>query len=138
MASYDRMAVVGRGACFPAVMETVLELQETTGVVAAAFSTADFRHGPIAMTGPQAPVVLLAGSGPSDTLALRPLLAERSAPIIVAGSAVDADISWPAPNCRGECLLATVRGQQPALALARARGIDPDHPAGLNKVTLTH
>jgi glucosamine--fructose-6-phosphate aminotransferase (isomerizing) len=37
----------------------------------------------------------------------------------------------------GECLLATVRGQQLALSLARRLGIDPDQPAGLNKVTLT-
>jgi glucosamine--fructose-6-phosphate aminotransferase (isomerizing) len=38
----------------------------------------------------------------------------------------------------GECLLATVRGQQLALARCQAHGIDPDQPAGLSKVTLTH
>jgi glucosamine--fructose-6-phosphate aminotransferase (isomerizing) len=35
-------------------------------------------------------------------------------------------------------LLAVVRGQQVAAALARRRGLDPDNPAGLSKVTLTH
>ena len=34
-------------------------------------------------------------------------------------------------------LVATVRGQQLARALARARGLDPDSPPGLSKVTRT-
>jgi glucosamine 6-phosphate synthetase-like amidotransferase/phosphosugar isomerase protein len=33
---------------------------------------------------------------------------------------------------------ATVRGQQLALALAEAHGVDPDAPAGLSKVTATN
>ena len=37
-----------------------------------------------------------------------------------------------------DCVLSTIRGQQLALAICRQRGIDPDHPAGLNKITLTH
>jgi glucosamine--fructose-6-phosphate aminotransferase (isomerizing) len=37
-----------------------------------------------------------------------------------------------------EGILATVRGQQLALSLARELGLDPDHPVGLQKVTLTH
>jgi glucosamine--fructose-6-phosphate aminotransferase (isomerizing) len=35
-------------------------------------------------------------------------------------------------------LAAVVRGQQVALALARLRGLDPDAPRGLSKVTPTH
>jgi len=31
-----------------------------------------------------------------------------------------------------------VRAQQVALAASRARGLDPDAPAGLTKVTATH
>ncbi|MGW4247472.1 SIS domain-containing protein, partial [Nocardia sp. NPDC004722] len=82
LAPHDRLALVGRGECYPAALETALKLQETTGIVAPGFSTADFRHGPIAITGPDTPAILLAGSGPadSDTLALRTQLAERGAP----------------------------------------------------------
>ncbi len=51
----------------------------------------------------------------------------------------------PAPTCpiQATCaeplsaLPAAVRAQQLALALARRRGLDPDSPPGLRKVTLT-
>lgn len=140
LTTVDRLAVVGRSACYPAALETALKLQETTGLLAHGFSTADFRHGPIAVTGPGTPALLLAGSGPADTdtLELREPLAARYAPIILAGTATEAPITWPALGHLGECLLATVRGQQLALALSRALGIDADHPTGLAKVTLTH
>jgi glucosamine--fructose-6-phosphate aminotransferase (isomerizing) len=103
------------------------------------FSTADFRHGPIAGCGPDAPAVLLAGSGPADadTLDVRTALAARRAPHLLAGTAPEADLPWPALGHLGECLLATVRGQQLALATALRLGLDPDRPRGLNKVTMT-
>ncbi|WP_052442333.1 SIS domain-containing protein [Streptacidiphilus neutrinimicus] len=139
LAGHDRMAVVGRGACYPAALESALKLQETTGLMAHGFSTADFRHGPIAVCGPDAPALLLAGSGPADadTLDLRAALAARRAPVLLAGTAPEAGLSWPALGHLGECLTATVRGQQLALATARRLGIDPDRPTGLNKITMT-
>jgi glucosamine--fructose-6-phosphate aminotransferase (isomerizing) len=104
------------------------------------FTTADFRHGPIAVCGPDAPALLLAGSGPADTDTrdLRTALAARGAPTLLAGTAPEADLPWPALGHLGECVLATVRAQQLALATARRLGLDPDRPEGLNKVTLTH
>lgn len=104
------------------------------------FSTADFRHGPIAVCGPQAPAVLIAGSGPvdADTTAVRRDLTERGTPTLLVGDTADCDIRlgrYPGPI---ECIAATIRGQQLALATCRALGVDPDAPAGLNKVTLTH
>jgi glutamine---fructose-6-phosphate transaminase (isomerizing) len=140
LAGTDRMAVVGRGFCYPAALETALKLQETSGVMAHGFSTADFRHGPIAVCGPGSPAVLLAGSGPADqdTAALGPELARRGATSTLVGTAAGARLGWPALGHAGECLLATVRGQQLALARCTALGIDPDQPSGLTKVTLTH
>lgn len=35
-------------------------------------------------------------------------------------------------------ILATIRGQQLALAASLLRGLDPDAPEGLSKVTATH
>ncbi len=52
----------------------------------------------------------------------------------------DPDASIPFPGGLAEALAvipATVRAQQLALALARRRGVDPDHPPGLAKVTPT-
>ncbi|QKV90572.1 SIS domain-containing protein [Streptomyces sp. NA02950] len=137
---HHRIAVVGRGACYPAALETALKVQETTGSMAHGFSTADFRHGPIAACGPGSRAVLFAGSGPADddTRALRGDLTRRGAQVSLSGTGIEADARWPALGHMGECLLATVRGQQLALATAAALGIDPDQPTGLNKVTLTH
>ncbi|MBR7825538.1 SIS domain-containing protein [Actinospica sp. MGRD01-02] len=140
LAEHRRLAVVGRGACYPAALETALKLQETLGVMAHGFSSADFRHGPIAVCGPDAPAVLLAGSGPADddTRALRSDLSARDARVIEFGTGPAADAEWPALGSMAECILATIRGQQLASALAARLGIDPDEPTGLNKVTLTH
>ena len=55
------------------------------------------------------------------------LLAAAAAPLPLAGGAPE----WLAP------LTAVAVGQLLALELARARGLDPDTPRGLRKVTLT-
>jgi glucosamine--fructose-6-phosphate aminotransferase (isomerizing) len=138
-----RVAVVGRGTCYPAALETALKLQETSGVMAHGFSTADFRHGPIAVCGPETPAALLAGSGPADhdTRDVREALRARGAQSVLIGTStgqVAPDIPFPAAATAAECILATVRGQQLALHLCQELGIDPDQPPGLNKVTLTH
>jgi glucosamine--fructose-6-phosphate aminotransferase (isomerizing) len=143
LAAHNRVAVVGRGTIYPAALETALKLQETSGMMAHGFSTADFRHGPIAVCGPDVPAVLLAGSGPADedTREVRAQLTQRGAPSILVGTAsgrTTPDVAWPLLGTAAECVLATVRGQQLALHVCRALGIDPDQPAGLNKVTLTH
>ncbi|OZM75465.1 SIS domain-containing protein [Pseudonocardia sp. MH-G8] len=135
----DRMAVVARGLCLAAATESSLKLQETTAMMAHGFSTADFRHGPIAVCGPRTPALLIAGSGPADadTLALRDDLAARGARSVVVGTTPDADVPLPEGEQDLECVLATVRGQQFALALSQRRGIDPDAPSGLRKITPT-
>jgi len=140
LAASRRLAVVARGLCYPAARETALKLQETTGAMAHAFSTADFRHGPIAVCGPDTPALLMAGGGPADadTRAVAADLAQRSAPVVSVGSDPADDLGWPAGDGATDCLLATIRGQQLALSVSRRLGIDPDRPAGLRKVTATH
>lgn len=136
----ERAAVIGRGLIYPAAQETSLKLQETRGMMAHGFSSADFRHGPIAVCGPAAPAVLFVGHGPADqdTRDLLEPLRQRSAATVVIGHDAAANLKFPNLGEIGDCVLATVRGQQLALALCRQRGIDPDHPVGLSKVTLTH
>jgi glucosamine--fructose-6-phosphate aminotransferase (isomerizing) len=135
-----RLAVVARGLCYPAARETALKVQETTGAMAHAFSTADFRHGPIAVTGPGAPALLLAGTGPADvdTRLLAEEIGKRGGLVVTAGSAAGDDVGWPAGDGATDSILATVRGQQLAFALCDRLGVDPDAPAGLSKVTSTH
>jgi glutamine---fructose-6-phosphate transaminase (isomerizing) len=128
----DRLVVAGRGLGYPAALETALKVKEVTGILAEGISTADLRHGPIAAVYAGAPVLLVETSGPAaaDVSDLRVLLARRRAD--VAGLPVPAAVPETA-----QVIAATVRGQQLAWALARARGTDPDAPEHLTKVTVT-
>lgn len=140
VSAHDRLAIVGRGWLYAAALETALKIQETTGAMAHGFSSADFRHGPIAVCGPDTPAVLFAGSGPADddTRGLHDALRARGAEVLQLGTDAAATAGWPALGHAGECLLATVRGQQLAYHSSRLRDVDPDAPSGLSKVTLTH
>ena len=55
----------------------------------------------------------------------------------LARSHADATIRVPAVEESVAALVHAVRGQQVAVDVALARGLDPDHPAGLRKVTQT-
>jgi glutamine---fructose-6-phosphate transaminase (isomerizing) len=140
LAAVTRLSVVGRGFAYAAALETALKLQETTGVMAHGFSTLDFRHGPIRVSGPDAPILALAGSLTVDdeTRELRSAGEARNAPFHLIGTTPNSVADWRALGTMAEGILATVRGQQLALLLASELGLDPDQPAGLNKITLTH
>ncbi len=146
VAPASRLVVVGRGLHFATAFEVALKVKETSYLTAEPYSSADFLHGPIAMLEGDLPV-LLVSSGARPFPELRDLLARARAagsPVLVLSddegllSAADAALplagaapDWLAP------VTAVVLGQLFALALCRARGLDPDAPRGLRKVTLT-
>lgn len=139
-ATTDQLLVVARGLLLCAALETALKVRETTGITAVASSSADLQHGPIAAVQPGAPVLLIDGD-PATTTDLRELaqrLRDRAAIPARLGLDRTDELSLPAgliPLLLP--IVATVRGQQLASALAEARGMDPDQPAGLSKVTPT-
>jgi glucosamine--fructose-6-phosphate aminotransferase (isomerizing) len=140
LADATRLVTVGRGLLFGAALEAALKLKETSMTSAEGFSAADLRHGPIAVVEHGFPVLAFVAPGPahSDMVALVDDLRERGAQVHVV--AADAGADLPLPGDVPEALapiLAVVRAQQLALALARRRGLDPDQPAGLSKVTST-
>jgi len=96
-------------------------------------SVADFRHGPIAAVDEHVPLLALAHAGPSqhDVRDLVAALEARGVP--VGGLTLPATV----PEALAP-IPAVVRAQQLALALTLARGLDPDAPAGISKVTETH
>lgn len=131
-AGIDQLVVTARGWMFSAALETALKVRETALVSAQGFSVADFLHGPIAAVDPGAAVLALRAEGPA------------AADVDQAVSALEqrgADIQlMPAIGGLPEALApiaASVRGQQLALELALRKGLDPDAPRGLNKVTIT-
>jgi glucosamine--fructose-6-phosphate aminotransferase (isomerizing) len=138
-AGAGRAFIVARGLLLAAALETALKLKETTGVQAEGVSAADLRHGPIVAIGPGAPVLVLDGGGPPspDVTELAALAARRGAPVARC-AAGDTELPLPAGTPEALAVVtATVAGQQLALALAEARGLDPDAPEGLSKVTAT-
>lgn len=130
------VAMVGRGFAAAAAFEAALKLQETTGLMAHGFSTADFRHGPLRLAVGGTPVVAFAGSTApdADTTALVQDVASHAPTVLVGPRGA---VTFPASEPEFEAILATIRGQQLALAASLALGLDPDHPNGLSKVTMT-
>jgi glutamine---fructose-6-phosphate transaminase (isomerizing) len=141
-----RIAVLGRGFNQSTAHEIALKLAETCYLAAEPYSWADFLHGPIAMVEPGYPIVVVAPSGRAsqDVSDILDGLRQRGATLVVASDRIDllsgAAVALPLPTGVPEWLspvTAVVPGQLLALALAQARGLDPDSPRGLHKVTLT-
>jgi glucosamine--fructose-6-phosphate aminotransferase (isomerizing) len=132
------LAVVGAGLFLGIAEEVALKLQETAVVAAAAHSSASYRHGPFALTGKQHPLVAVVGPGPAGVETTRLVADARAAgaPVVVIGAGGDLSVPGGLPEALA-AIPAVVRGQQLALELALARGLDPDSPPGLSKVTDT-
>ena len=140
--------VVGRGLNYSNAFEFALKLMETCYVVAERFSSADFLHGPIALVEPSFPVFAFAPPGktwPSigETLAkLKGLHAEIVA-ITDAGNREIGDRATKIirlPRRLKEVLTPIpyiLPGQIFAACLAAQKGLDPDQPRTISKVTLT-
>lgn len=137
-----QLVTTGRGYAYPTAREAALKLMETSYLPALAFSGADLLHGPLAMTDPDVPVLAVVGSGPGGRSMgeVLPRLGERRADVVVVGSAdvgASARMAVPEVDERYAPLLDILPLQRLALALALARGEDPDAPRGLKKVTAT-
>jgi len=142
----DRCAVIGRGYNYSTAFEVALKIKELTHVVAEPYSSADFRHGPIGMVNEGFPVLLVAPSGAvnEDLRSLVASLRQIGTELLVISDDPHllefAHLPMPLPAGLVEWLsplVSVAPGQLFALQLARARGLDPDHPLGLTKVTET-
>jgi glucosamine--fructose-6-phosphate aminotransferase (isomerizing) len=133
-----QLVAVARGYLLAAARETALKLRETSGILAEGWSAADLRHGPVAAIGAHVPVLSLRAAGPAaaDTERLESELAARGANVLRINDRADADLALPAgvPEPLAN-IGAVVRGQHLARLVSLGRGIDPDQPLGLNKVT---
>lgn len=130
--------VVGRGPGLAAAQEAALKFKETCGLHAEGYSSAEVKHGPMALVGRDFPVLAFAqpdetGAG---TRALADEFAARGARVWLAGEGGDLPVAAaPHPLCAP---LLTVQSFYRAInALALRRGHNPDLPPHLNKVTET-
>lgn len=142
----DGCVIIGRGYNYATSFELALKLKELTYIMATAYSSADFRHGPIATIERGLPVFLVmpAGATFDDMFDLAVKLNEQGAELLVISESQQAlslaktalpltpgTPEWLSP------LTAIIPGQLFALYLALAKGLNPDLPRGLQKVTRT-
>ena len=140
----SRMVTTARGDAYPTAREAALKLMETSYLPALSFSGADLLHGPLAMTDPDVPVLAVVGDGPGGR-SMRDVVdrlgAERRADVVTIGATdvpgASGRLAVPGVDERYGPLLDILPLQRLALALALARGEDPDAPRGLKKVTTT-
>lgn len=142
----DGCVVIGRGYNYSTAFELALKLKELTYIMANAYSSADFRLGPIATVHEGLPTILVMPSGDTidDMLDLTEELQQRRAELLIISDTPQAlklaRTAFPLTTYVPEWLspvVTIIPGQLLALYLARTRGIDPDLPGGLNKVTRT-
>jgi glutamine---fructose-6-phosphate transaminase (isomerizing) len=145
-AGMEYCAVLGRGFNQATAFEWALKLQELTQVVAQPFSTADFLHGPIAVLEPGYPVLAVAARGPAidDVFDVLQRCKEAGASLVAIGNDTRlAEIAPGALELETEIeewlspIPAVVLGQLFAYHLTLAKGLDPEQPRGLHKVTRT-
>jgi glucosamine--fructose-6-phosphate aminotransferase (isomerizing) len=142
----NRLIVVGRGFEYATARELALKLKELARLPADPYSAADFLHGPLTLVEPGHPVIAIATSGAAaaDIDALLGRLGELGVerivisdrPAAVAGGTLGIQVppglpEWLMP------IAAIVPGQLLALHLAIAKGIDPEKPRWIRKITLT-
>ncbi|WP_432542898.1 SIS domain-containing protein [Kineococcus sp. SYSU DK002] len=141
----DRLVLTARGYSYPTAREAALKLMETSYLSAQAFSAADLMHGPLAMVDADRPVIAVVPEGRGGE-AVAPVLAalhERGADVCAVappGLAPEATVRLALPPGMPEDLAPVVQIvplQRLALEMAVARGLDPDAPRGLRKVTET-
>jgi glutamine---fructose-6-phosphate transaminase (isomerizing) len=136
----DELIAVGRGYLMCVALEAALKLREATGVRAEGWSAADFRHGPVTVARGDIPLLAVSATGPAagDVEELAEQLERGGTRVLRLADSPKADLPYPGGLPEPLCALpATVRAQQLAVALAVRRGIDPDAPPGLGKVTET-
>ncbi|SDF89900.1 SIS domain-containing protein [Klenkia brasiliensis] len=141
----DRMLVVGRGLSMSSAREGALKLMETNRVAASGWSAADATHGPLGQVGPGTLVLLLtAGSAARASVTdFGTRAADLGATVVTVGppAGLSPAHEVPLPPHVDETLLPLLEilpFQLLAHAAALGRGLDPDTPEGLAKVTRTH
>ena len=131
--------VVGRGPVLAVAAEAALKLKETSYMHAEAVSSAEIQHGPRAVADAGFPVLAFAleDAGGADTRALAEAFSQAGVPVCLA--AAGADLPLPAPlHPLLDAIPAVLAFYGFAEALARLRGLDPDRPRGLRKITETY
>ncbi|NVJ98015.1 MAG: SIS domain-containing protein [Alphaproteobacteria bacterium] len=134
--------VCGRGVGFGVAQEAALKFKETCGLHAEAYSSAEVKHGPMAIVNAGFPVLVFSQKDETrgGVQELVTDFSDRFARVITAGDGLKGGIELPVvkdANPFVEPILMIQSFYRMANALSVARGFHPDEPPHLNKVTET-
>lgn len=135
--------VVGRGISFPVALEAGLKFKETSALQAEAFSGAEIKHGPMALIEDGYPLLIFATRGPNQAslLQLAQEMRDRGARVLLAAPSDIAERDLTLPTARIadlDPITAIQAFYVMAANLSLARGMNPDQPRHLSKVTKTN
>lgn len=142
----ENCVVVGRGLAYANAYEMALKLMETCYVVAERFSSADFLHGPLALVERHFPIIMFAPPGitlEGVKVLLERLRELRADTLVITGDEEIADKAKRSIMMNGQigeflsAIPYIIPAQLFAAMLAGAKGLDPDAPRSLSKVTRT-
>lgn len=137
--------VLGRGFVYPIALEAALKMQETAYILGYAYAISDFWHGPLAMVSKGTPVFMYCSGGSmlADEMKMLEKLNEIGADVMAvtpnkeiaekAGRSVIIPDGDPAILPFYHLSVA----QLFAYGLTLSKGLDPDNPRNLKKVTIT-
>jgi glutamine---fructose-6-phosphate transaminase (isomerizing) len=138
----ESLYTVGRGPAYAMANEAALKFKEVARIHAESYSSAEVLHGPVSIVGDGFPVLALAVGDAAEAglVAVADQMAAKGAQVFVtSGLATDAT---RLPHVRTghpltDPLALIVSFYAMVEQVAQARGIDPDKPRHLNKVTQT-
>lgn len=142
----DNCVVVGRGMNYGTAYELALKLMETCYVVAERFSSADFFHGPLAIVERRFPVIMFSAAGVTSkgSIELLERLRDLHADCLtITNDEALVKLSSRSLLLRGDIdefltpIPFIIPAQLFAAYLSEAKGINPDEPRSLSKVTTT-
>ncbi len=142
LSNQNSLYVLGRGTSYAFAGEAALKFKETCLIHAEAYSSAEVLHGPVSIIGPNYPVLALAGCDESEksiTSVADELAALKANVFITSNNATNAkrlDFAKTShPLTQPIALIVSFYAFIERLAIER--GINPDTPRNLNKVTET-
>ncbi len=133
---------LARGPSFGGALDAALKMQESVGIPAFGYSTAEFLHGPIAAASPEDRVIFFSAADElmESKQAVAAALLARGVPFLTLGrdETPEAQLPLPFPDARWArtALLAYI-AQLTCAELAMRYGINPDEHPSLRKVTKT-
>ncbi len=135
----QRLVTTARGYSYATARESALKVMETCYLPAQAFSGADLLHGPLAMVDSETAVVAVTtpGAGGAAMAPVVERLQRLGADLLCVGAPDGLPVASAGLPEELLPVLEIMPLQQLAWRMALDRGVDPDRPRGLSKVTET-